>query len=74
MLEEREYLDLCARILRVDAQTLSLATAREDVASWDSIAHLRLVMEAEAACGGQVSLAQIPEIRTLGELREALCP
>lgn len=68
MKTEREFLELCARVLRVPVGGLSLETSRDDLTGWDSIAHLRLVMEAEAAFGCELPLARIPDIRTLGEL------
>ena len=62
---------LAARIFGVPADSLSEATRRGDVPSWDSVNHLRLVMEAEAALGVVYPFAQIP---TMSALADFLAP
>ena len=62
---------IAARIFGVPADSLSEATSRDDVPSWDSVNHLRLVMEAEAALGVVYPFAQIP---TMSALADFLAP
>lgn len=62
-----DFFALAARIFRVDAATLSASTRKEDLPQWDSINHLRLVMETEAAFGLHYDLERIPSLTTLGD-------
>lgn len=58
---------LAARLFGVDAATLSDTTARATLPAWDSINHLRLVMEAENAFGVHYPFERIPVLETLGD-------
>ena len=66
-MNERDFLALAARLFGVDVSTLSPATARGSIPEWDSINHLRLVMEAEAAFGVHYPLERIPALMTLAD-------
>ncbi len=46
--------------------TFSDALAREDLKSWDSLGHIRLVSTAEEAFGVQFTLDEIAELTTAG--------
>ena len=61
------FLAFAARVLGVPASGLSLDTAYGSIPEWDSIMHLRLVMEFEAAYGASIPLEAVPEIKTLGD-------
>lgn len=58
---------LAARIFGVDASVLTDDTTRGSLPEWDSINHLRLVMEAEAAFDVRYSLERIPSLASLGD-------
>ena len=58
---------LAAEIFECPREELSPATRRGTVAGWDSINHLRLVMEAERRLGVRYALEDIPALETLGD-------
>lgn len=65
---EREFLSFVAGLFRVAAETLSLETAYGSLPAWDSIMHLRLVMEVEGEYGVSFALEEIPDLKTLGDI------
>jgi len=67
-----EFFALAARIFGVPRETIDGATAYESIPGWDSVNHLRLVMEAERAFGVRYPLGRIPSLMTLADfLNEA---
>ena len=60
-----EFLDFVATVLRRDRAALSLETAYGSIPEWDSVMHLRLVMEIEGKYGVDIPMEKVPEIRTL---------
>ena len=71
--ERREaFFALAARIFGVDRERLDANTSRDDLAEWDSINHLRLVMESERLFSTRMPLADIPGISALGDFIRAL--
>lgn len=68
----REFLAFVAELFEVPESTVSLETAYGSFPQWDSVMHLRLVMEVEERFGLSIPFERIPEIRTLGDfLRES---
>lgn len=65
------FLALAARIFAVEVSSLSLETERASLPEWDSINHLRLVMEAEQAFDVHYPLERIPELKQLGDFLQA---
>ena len=62
-----EFLEFVATVLGVDRPSLSLDTAYGTIPQWDSVMHLRLVMEIEERYRTDIPLERVPEIRTLGD-------
>ena len=62
-----EFFALAARIFGVDRASIDGATAYESIPSWDSVNHLRLVMEAERAFGVKYPFERIPSLMTLND-------
>ena len=62
-----DFLNFAADVLGASTG-LSLETAFGSIPEWDSVMHLRLVMEFEAAYGLSVPIEAVPKIRTLGDL------
>ena len=62
-----EFIAFAASVFGVPSETLSLETACGDVPEWDSVMHLRLVMETEARYGVSIPLEAIPKLRTLAD-------
>lgn len=67
MPDVREFLAFVAELFEVPASTISLETAYGSIPQWDSVMHLRLVMEVEARFGLSIPFERIPEIRALGD-------
>lgn len=65
---EDEFLGFAAAILAVQRERLSMETACGDVPEWDSVMHLRLVMETEARYGVRIPLEAMAELKSLGSL------
>lgn len=61
-----DFLAFVAEILDVAPGTISLETAYETIPEWDSVMHLRLVMEISEKYGVEIPLEDVPEIKTLG--------
>ena len=62
-----DFIAFAASILGVPPDRLSPETACGDIPEWDSVMHLRLVMEAEARYGVSIPLETIPNLRTLAD-------
>ncbi len=61
------FLQLAAEIFECPREALSLSTRRGSIPGWDSVNHLRLVMETERRFGVKYTLEQIPQLETLGD-------
>ncbi len=66
-IDTEKFFALAARILGVERAALTPETVRGSIPEWDSVNHLRLVMETEAAFGVHYPLARIPALETLGD-------
>ena len=64
-LYQEAFIAFAASLFGVDRASLSPDTSYESIPSWDSVAHLRLVMEAEKRFGTSYQLECIPSLRTL---------
>lgn len=60
-----EFLDFVSDILEEDSGALNLETKREDCEKWDSLMHLRIVMEIERKYGVEIPFEKISKICTL---------
>ena len=65
--KREEFFALAARIFGVDRATIDGTTAYESIAGWDSVNHLRLVMETEREFGVKYPLERIPSLMTLND-------
>ena len=63
----RAFLELAADVFGVGAEALSPDTAFGSIEGWDSVTHLRLVMETEAKFGKPIPLEAVPGLRTLAD-------
>ncbi len=62
-----EFISFAAEVLGVPRERLSPETACGSIPEWDSVMHLRLVMEAEARYGVSVPFETIPRLATLAD-------
>ncbi len=68
MVGESDFLDFVSGVLAVAKDQLALDTAYGSISQWDSVMHLRLVMELENKYHVDFPLEQIPNLKTLGSL------
>jgi len=61
------FVAFAAEVLKVDRARLSGATAHGSIPEWDSVAHLRLVMETEKHFGTYYPIETIPSLKTLDD-------
>ena len=59
------FLELAADVFGVGVEALSPETAFGSIEGWDSVNHLRLVMETEARFGKPIPLEAVPGLKTL---------
>ena len=64
--------DILAKILLIDAATISDSMSRKTVKEWDSMAHLMLVSEIESAFEVTLDDDDIMEIQTVADLKKTL--
>jgi acyl carrier protein len=63
-----EVTDILRDLLRDPTLELSPASTPDDVAGWDSMTHIALVVEAECRFGVQFHTAEIEQLRNVGDL------
>lgn len=63
-------LEVAAEVFGQSVDSLNLHDGPDDIAGWDSLAHMRLVAKVEQRCRVRLSTAQIISIRTLRDLQE----
>lgn len=61
------FLTFASGVLKVPRAALSGQTCAASLPAWDSVNHLRLVMEAEARFGVRYPLERIPDLTTLDD-------
>ena len=64
---QEEFFDFAAQILGVPRESISTATAYESIPEWDSVMHLRLVMEIQDRFGVDIPIERVPDLKTLGD-------
>ena len=67
MVTESDFIDFASQVLGVPAGGLSLSSAYGSMPEWDSVMHLRLVMEFDARYGTSIPIEAVPELKTLGD-------
>ncbi len=71
MLDSR-LVQTVSRTFRLDPGKVTPETNPENTPSWDSVAHLTLILEVESAFGVRFSSEEIPALTSVGRLQEAL--
>ena len=64
----QEFLEFIAGVMEVDASELSMETAYGTYEKWDSLMHMKLVMEVEEEYDTEIPIDEAPNIKTLGDL------
>ena len=66
----KDFFEFVARVMEVDAETLNEDTTYEEYEKWDSLMHMRLVMEVEEEYDTEIPIDEVPNIKTLKQLYE----
>lgn len=61
----QEFLNFIAKVMEVDPSELNEDTAYGQFEKWDSLMHMRLVMEIEDEYNIEIPIDEVPEIKTL---------
>ncbi len=61
----QEFIDFIAGVMEVDPAELDENTRYGTFEKWDSLMHMRLVMEIEEAYDVEIPIEEIPNIKTL---------
>ncbi len=62
-----ELIACAATIFKVDPSSLSLDTTVGSIPEWDSVNHLRLILEAEKRFGVYYPMERIPTLQSLAD-------
>ena len=61
----KEFIDFIASVLEVEPSALSENTAYGECEKWDSLMHMRIVMEVEDRYDIEIPIEDIPKIKTI---------
>lgn len=61
-IDEDEFLAFAAQVFKVSPESISPETTYGSIPEWDSVNHLRLVMETERRFGVYYSIERIPAL------------
>ncbi len=63
-----EFLVWMDSVLGVNQGTVTIDSKAEDIEKWDSLMHLRIIMETEEKYGVEIPMDQINEIKSVRDL------
>ena len=69
---ETKLKDILAKVLLIDKSQISDHTSRKNAKEWDSMAHLMIVSEIEAAFEVAMNDDDIMEIQTVSDIKKIL--
>lgn len=64
--------DAVSSILNIKPETVTLETSQENTPTWDSLAHLRLILELEQNLGIRFQSRDITRLNSVAALEEAI--
>lgn len=62
---EDKFLDIVANVFRIKREELNMNLQKDDIETWDSLAHIALVAELEEELGIEVPIEDVPNIKKL---------
>ena len=71
MLDSR-LVEAVASVFGLSDNEVTPESNQENIADWDSVGHLKLILAVEDAYGVQFSTAQIPELTSVAAIQRAL--
>lgn len=63
----QDFLKFIAGVMQVDPSELSGETRFKEFKKWDSLMHMRLVMEIEEEYDVEIPIEEVPTIKTLND-------
>ena len=69
---EPELRQAMADVLGLDPEDIGPETGRDTVSDWDSVGHLRLILEVERTFGVRFPAAEIPELTSAARIHQAI--
>ena len=67
---ENKFLDIVASILRVNREEINMDLKKDDLQSWDSLAHIALVAELEEELNIEIPIEDVPNINSLCDFQK----
>lgn len=64
---EDKFIEFVADIMDIDKRKINLDTTYGSIDSWDSLMHMRLIMEIESEYQVEIPISEVPKINTLRE-------
>jgi acyl carrier protein len=64
--------EIAAGIFQLDASSIRLEMGPDDIDTWDSLNHMRLITEVESSFSIRLSMQQIQNIRSLEDLANSV--
>ncbi len=61
----QEFINFIAGVLELDPSELTPDTAYGTIEKWDSLMHMRMVMEIEEEYDVEIPIDEVPDIKTL---------
>jgi acyl carrier protein len=71
MLDSR-LVEAVASVFGLSNDEVKPESSQENIADWDSVGHVTLILAIEDACGGRFSTAQIPELTSVAAIQRVL--
>jgi acyl carrier protein len=71
MLDSR-LVEAVASVFGLSNDEVKPESSQENIADWDSVGHLKLILAIEDTCGVQFSTAQIPQLTSVAAIQQAL--
>ncbi len=65
MRKMQDFINFIAKVMEVNPEVLTESTAYGTIEKWDSLMHMRMVMEIEEEYDVEIPIDDIPNIKTL---------
>lgn len=76
MLDEKKFLDAITEVFRAELDDesvrLDMSTGQSEIAAWDSVAHVRIIMATEGKFGMQFDIDEIETMDSVQKFYDAL--
>ncbi len=63
----QDFINFVARVMEIDSSEINEDTAYGQHEKWDSLMHMRLVMEIEEEYDVEIPIDEVPHIKTIKE-------